>query len=166
MKKQNGVTLASLTIYIIVAGIIVLMLSFLNANFFSKMTDLTNKTNVTNEYSKFCSAFIRDLKNSNSVLEYNQNEIRFSNGATYEIRKSENSSEKYAIYRDSVKICENIKEKYINLNDGEEEYVKSPYFDYDHLNNTVTVALSFSNEKVDSSYEFNVRHLLKVGGGY
>ena len=65
------------------------MLSFINANFFSKMKVLTNKTNVSSEYSKFCSFFIKDLKSSDSVLEYNENEIRFSNGSVYEIKKIE-----------------------------------------------------------------------------
>lgn len=119
MKNKNGITMVSLTIYVIVAGIVVLMLGFLNANFFSRITELTGQTNVSNQYSRFCSYFVRDLKNSDSVTEYNKNEIKFSNGTTYEIRKLQGDNEAYAIYRDSIKVCENIK--------GDE--IK-PYFDY------------------------------------
>ena len=169
MKNEKGVTLVSLTIYVIVAGIVIVLLSFLNANFFSRIADLTNRTNVTNEYSKFCSAFIRDLKSSDSVLEYNQNELRLSNGVVYEIRKqttNSNGDETYAIYKDSIKVCENIKPKRINISDvnGNEvaEYVRTPYFAYDHLKNTVTVLLTFSKPQTDS-YEFDLKQIFKVG---
>ncbi|MBQ9266702.1 MAG: hypothetical protein IJ217_00185 [Clostridia bacterium] len=173
MKKENGVTLTSLTIYIITAGIIVVMLAFLNANFFSQMTELTNKTAVANEYSKFCSSFITDLKASNSVAEYNENAIKFTNGSLYEIRELKNAdgttTNRYAIYRNSVKLCENVASKYFELIDtsgnGIGEYVLSPYFDYDHLENTVRIILSF-NKDGDTANEFDTQQIYLVGQGY
>lgn len=170
MKNQKGVTLASLTIYVIVAAIVMVMLAFLNANFFSRITELTNQTNVTNEYSKFCSSFVRDAKGSDSVVEYTQNQIIFSNGSTYEIRILDGTDDTYAIYKDSIKVCENIKGKYVNLSSDdpseEENWVHSPYFEYDHVKRTVTVILDFANTKKDASYEFPVQQIFKVGGGY
>lgn len=164
MKNQKGVTLASLTIYVIVAGIVVILLAFLNANFFSQMSDLTSKTKVTNQYSRFMSFFINDLKSSDTVLEYSQSEIKFSNGSKYEIRKMEDEN-KYVIYRDSIKICENIVSKYFYIEDTD-EYIHAPIFDYDHLTNTVTVALMFSSDTEGAQNAFETMQTYAVGKGY
>lgn len=167
MKNQNGVTLVSLTIYVIVASIVIMIISFLNVNFFNRMTELTNQTTVSNQYSKFCSSFIRDVKGSASVLEYNQNEIRFSNGSVYEIKIQEGTEDLFAIYKDSIKVCDNIRAKYINaLNDENEKWVRTPIFDYDNINNEVSVALYFSNPNSEDSYNFYVQQVYAVGGGY
>ena len=164
MKSQSGVTLATLTIYVIVAGIVVIILAFLNANFFSQMSDLTNKTEVTNQYARFASFFVKDLKASKMVDEYNSNEVTFRNGAKYEIRKSENE-EKYVIYRDSIKICENIVPKYFYVEETD-DYVKSPCFDYDHLENTVTAFLVFARKDANDKNIFESTQVYKVGKGY
>ena len=173
MKNQKGVTLVSLTIYIIVAGIVFLIVAFLNANFFSRMSELINESKVTNEFSKFCSVFIRDVKNSESITEYNDKQLKFSNGAVYEVRKLENTEATYAIYRNSVKICESLKGKYIQIlkNVGEEDeqeadWKLTPYFDYDYMENRVTTFLNFGNPKVDKGYEFEFQQTFKVGKGY
>lgn len=163
--NQKGVTLTSLTIYVIVAGIVVVLLAFLNANFFSQMSDLTTKTSVTNEYSKFCSFFLQDLKASESVLEYNQTEIEFSNGAKYEIRKLEKTSsdekeDEYVIYRNQVKVCDSIIGKAEEIG---ETTIQTPYMDYNHEKNTVTVMLAFSNQK---DYTFTNNQTYLVGKGY
>ena len=42
-RLNKGITITSLTIYVIVATIIVGILVFLNANFFSNINDLTEK---------------------------------------------------------------------------------------------------------------------------
>ena len=174
MNNQKGVTLVSLTIYVIVAAAVVVLLAFLNVNFFARMKELTKMTNVTGESSKFCSSFIRDVKGSNSVLEYSDNELRLSNGVKYEIRKQAGSSgdgETYAIYKDSIKICENIKPKYIVLNSDkpideipidERQYKRSPYFNYDHINNLVTAVLTFAKPN-DNTYEFSMNQSFKLG---
>ena len=166
MKKNRGVTLTSLTIYVIVAGIVVVLLSFLNANFFSQLSDLTSRTPITNEYSKFCSFFIQDLKASETVLEYNATEIEFSNGAKYEIRKLENTAsdkEEYVIYRNGVKICDSIIGQYLEIQDGSGAIIDTPYINYDHLKNTVTTILFFSNRK---NYSFETQQVYQVGRGY
>lgn len=164
MKSQKGVTLATLTIYVIVASVVVIILAFLNANFFSQMSDLTTKTEVTNQYARFASFFVKDLKNSESVKEYNDSEVLFANGVKYEIRKLENE-DKYVIYRDSVKICENIVQKYFYVEEID-DYVKSPCFNYDHLENTVTAFLVFARNNANDKNVFESTQVYKVGKGY
>ena len=86
--KKRGITITSLTIYVIVATIVVLILVFLNANFFSNINDLTNKANIVSECLNFQSALIRDIKAENDVkvTDYNHNMIKLSNNVRYEIR--------------------------------------------------------------------------------
>lgn len=164
MKSQKGVTLATLTIYVIVASVVVIILAFLNANFFSQMSDLTTKTEVTNQYARFASFFVKDLKSSESVKEYNDSEVLFANGVKYEIRKLENE-DKYVIYRDSVKICENIVPKYFYVEEID-DYVKSPCFNYDHLENTITAFLVFARNNANDKNVFESTQVYKVGKGY
>ena len=155
MKNNKGVTLVSLSIYVIVAAVVVGSLTFLNMNFFSKIDVLTNETLISNEHSKFLAAFLKDLKNSEKVTEYTETRIKFSDNATYEIKimEREESENEYAIYRDSVKICDGIKTSNSGL---------APAFDYDYLENTVTVSLTFRN----ADYEWVENGTYKVGRGY
>ena len=88
MKNDRGVTLVSLSIYVIVAAVVIGSLTFLNVNFFSKIDVLTNETLISNEHSKFLASFIKDVKNSDKVSEYSETRIKFSDNATYEIRRN------------------------------------------------------------------------------
>lgn len=156
MKANKGISLVSLSIYVIVAAIVVGILVFMNANFFSKISDLTGKTEIINEHLKFISVFLKDSKNSEKVSEYSTTKIKFSNNVIYEIRVIEKENElenEYAIYRDSVKVCEGITK---NADGG------TPAFDYDYLNNTVTFSITFSK----ADYEWIENGTYKVGRGY
>lgn len=156
MKSNKGISLISLSVYVIVAAVIVGTLTFMNVNFFSKISGLTEKTEIINEHLKFVSIFLKDLKNSDKVTEYSTNKIKLLDNVTYEIKVIEAEDEaenQYAIYRDNVKICEGI----MNSAEG-----TSPAFDYDYLDNTVTVSLTFK----DGEYEWIENGTYKVGRGY
>lgn len=156
MKTNKGISLVSLSIYVIVAAVVVGILTFMNANFFSKISDLTDKTEIINEHMKFVSVFLKDAKSSNKVTEYSSTKIKFSDNITYEIKvvEGKNDSEnKYAIYRDAVKICEGITKSVDNA---------EPAFDYDYLDNTVTMSLTFRN----GDYQWIENGTYKIGRGY
>ena len=156
MKSNKGISLISLSVYVIVAAVIVGTLTFMNVNFFSKISGLTEKTEIINEHLKFVSIFLKDLKNSDKVTEYSTNKIKLLDNVTYEIKviaAEDEAENQYAIYRDNVKICEGI----MNSAEG-----ASPAFDYDYLDNTVTVSLTFK----DGEYEWIENGTYKVGRGY
>lgn len=156
MKNNKGISLISLSIYVIVATLLVGTLTFMNANFFSKISDMTTKTELESEYTKFISAFLKDLKNSSKVSEYSSTKLKFSNNASYEIRMiaGETAAEnQYAIYRDSIKVCEGI----VNSKDG-----NAPTFEYDLNENAVTISIRFADE----SYEWLENGTYRVGRGY
>ena len=65
MKSSRGVTLTTLSIYIIVSTILLGTLAFVNINFMSELGELTKRSRLTNEMTKFYSYFIEDIKSAN-----------------------------------------------------------------------------------------------------
>lgn len=130
MRGQKGVTLTSLTIYIIVSTILLGTLAFINVNFMSELGELTKKSKYTNEMTKFYSYFIKDIKSSKKVLEYSDNSIKLDNGVKYEIkyRANKQSEEKqeydvYEVYRDNILITDKLSGVILEYN-NDEKYVK------------------------------------------
>ena len=76
MKKQNGVTILSLSVYIIVSVVILATLSFLNINFMSRIADLTVKSEKGSEVLKVQAFVIADLISANRVLEFSNKYLR------------------------------------------------------------------------------------------
>lgn len=144
-SNKKGVTMASLTIYIIVATIVVGILAFLNANFFANISDLTKKSNIVGDYLDFKSSFIKDIKSENNltIVDFNDNMIRLSNNIQYEFRIIESDNQegdKYAIYRNDVQIAKNIVP---HTETNGLEVKEGPYFEYDSGTNTVKVRIKF-----------------------
>ncbi|MBP3256349.1 MAG: hypothetical protein J6M60_07720 [Clostridia bacterium] len=101
MKKENGITLMSLIIYIILMLLVVAMLATMSTMFFKNTKIIEDESKYSGEFNKFNMFFIEDVKKSNSVYSINPREIVFLDGTTYAYQNN-------AIYRDKVKICDNI----------------------------------------------------------
>lgn len=130
MKKQRGVTLTTLSIYIIVATILLGTLSFVNINFMSELANLTKRSKATNEMMKFYAFFIEDVKSANSVLEFSDSYIRFDNGVQYLIKYRSNTKTEgnqtydiYEIYRGDALISDKFTGVFFDYN-AEQEYIK------------------------------------------
>lgn len=130
MRGQKGVTLTTLTIYIIVSTILLGTLAFININFMSELGELTKQSKITNEMTKFYSFFIEDVKTANKVLEFSENTLRFDNGVQYTIKyrsneKNENNQTYniYEVYRGNALITDKLSGIFFDYND-EEGYVK------------------------------------------
>lgn len=136
-NNKKGITLASLTIYVVVATLIVGILAFLNAQFFSNIAELTNESRIVSEKLDLKTSIIKDLKSSDEVTitEFNSNSFRLSNNTKYEIRKNDELNT-YAVFRNDVKICDGI---YPTIIEGRE----SPYFDYDSEKKILKLGLQY-----------------------
>lgn len=150
MENNKGVTLASLTIYVIVLVIILIILTFISANFTSQITDVIGRGKISNESLKLYSFLISDIKSANSVVEFDDDFVRFDNDVKYSIKYISNrATEKiqYEIYRNDVLISENILDA---------------KFDYDNITNTFSVDLKYIYGKIlaEKAQSF------KVGRGY
>ena len=104
MKSEKGITLISLTIYIIVMMIVVAMVSMISTYFYSNTKNLNNNINPLTEYTKFNSFFTEEVNHANlKVLECGEDYLVFDNGVQYSY-----IIENKGVYRNHVKICKNV----------------------------------------------------------
>lgn len=154
MKSSRGVTLTTLSIYIIVSTILLGTLAFININFMSELGELTKRSKLTNEMTKFYSFFIDDVKNADSVLEFSDNFLKFNNGIQYKVNYRSNTKEEgtqtydvYEVYRGNTLITDEL---------------SGVFFEYNNNEGYIKVRLYAENDgiiKQDEQY-------FKVGRGY
>lgn len=103
MKNEKGVTLISLTVYIIVMALVVGVLSIITTFFYKNTIDIKDIDPIT-EYITFNTFITDEINHSNiKVLECKDNYIVFSNGVQYTFIPANKG-----IYRNKVKICRGI----------------------------------------------------------
>lgn len=155
MKKQNGVTVLSLSVYIIVSVVILATLSFLNINFMSRIADLTVKSEKGSEVLKVQAFVIADLKSANRVLEFSNKYLRLDNGTEYLIKYRANEKEEeqtyniYELYRNNVLVTDELS----NIEFG---------FDNSLGQEVITMKLYYTKD--DNVYGSD--YSIKVGRGY
>lgn len=108
MKSQKGITLISLTIYIIAMLIVISIMATLSVFFYNNVYGLRKQSENAAEYSKFDSEFLEEIKKpGNKVIEPVDNQpaniIIFSSGVQFSFQDGK-------IYKDQVKICDNVTE--------------------------------------------------------
>lgn len=114
MQNEKGVTLISVTIYIIVMLIIVTVITVLTSYFYRNVDINTVNQNLNQQYTKFNSYFTEEMnKKGNKLLEIGEIENESGNGTQkYIIFSSGNQytyiPENEAIYMNQVKIAQNI----------------------------------------------------------
>lgn len=104
MKQEKGITLLSLVIYMIVLVMVISMLAIISDMFFTNTKYLNESGKYVSEYNKFNMYFIEDVKNNKDTYEVTNNEIIFEDGTVYTYKEGPD----YGIYRNKVKICNNI----------------------------------------------------------
>lgn len=118
MKSQKGVTLISLTIYIIVMTIVVAVVAMISSYFYTNTFSLSNNMDLLTQYTKFNSFFSEEINKENiKILECKENYIIFDNEVQYTFVK-----ENKGIYKDRVKIINNVEDcKFVyNIQNGKE----------------------------------------------
>lgn len=109
MKSQKGITLISLTIYVIVMAIVVGVVAIISTFFYSNMDNTTQDLDPITEYTKFNSFFSDEVNHSNikvldcGTTENGQNYIVFDNEVQYTF-----IPENQGIYRNQVKIAKGV----------------------------------------------------------
>lgn len=115
MKSQKGITLISLTIYVIVMALVIGVIAILSTFFYSNMKDINQTVDPITEYTKFNSFFSDEVNHENIKIlecgvyeegtENQQNYIVFDNGVQYTFVKKNKG-----IYRNQVKIAKEIED--------------------------------------------------------
>ncbi len=104
MKSQKGITLISVTVYIIGLTIAISIITVLTAYFSKNINKNIGNVELYSEYTNFDSFFSQEVNHNNiTVLECEENYIVFDNQVQYTF-----VPENKGIYRNKVKICRQI----------------------------------------------------------
>lgn len=106
MRTEKGITLISLTVYIIVMVIMVAVVAVISTYFYTNTNSLTKTINPLTEYTKFNSFFSDEVNHSNlKILACEEDYIVFDNGVQYTY-----VAENRGIYRNKVKIGRDVEQ--------------------------------------------------------
>lgn len=108
MRSNKGVTLTSITIYIVALSIVVAIITRISVYFYRNLESVSTNTTASAEYTKFNSYFTDEINiEENEVAECSTD----GSGMPYIIFfKSQNqySYKNNAVYRNKVKIISNV----------------------------------------------------------
>ena len=169
MRNQKGVTLTSLSVYVVVSVVVLTSLTFLNINLMSQIAELSQKSELSNQLLKVQSMLITDIKSAREVKQYAKDYLLFDNGVEYKVKYRANENVEsgeagqtydiYELYRNDILIgYQNIIS--IQLTNLSFDYQQS-HDDYYQQNLERWIVINI----VDSNYtggDFYVR----VGKGY
>lgn len=106
MKSNKGITITSLVIYLIAMSIVVATIATLTSYFYNNIDELEADTNSSTAYTSFNTYFSREINEKGNypvLLVDNVSDcVVFSKTGSQYTFKNE------SIYRDQVKICNNI----------------------------------------------------------
>lgn len=104
MKSEKGVTLISLTIYIIAMTIVIGVISLVSTFFYKNTKSYSNQIDPMTEYTKFTNFFTEEVNHKGiQILECKDNYVVFDDGVQYTY-----IPENRGIYRNKVKICSEV----------------------------------------------------------
>ena len=106
MKKESGITLVTLIVYLMIVSAILAALTNLSSHVYKNIGKLGSENLSAEEFNKFNGNFIKSVKSikQSTVTNNNQNvTIVFDDGTTYNYINGENS-----IYKNKIKIAKNI----------------------------------------------------------
>ena len=133
MKKENGITLMALVIYLVVFIMVIGIIATLTSYFYTNVIDFDETTKSYSEINKFNMYFLQDIKNKNNIIQNlvvgNTNEgekITIYNSENFELTKY--VFEKNSIYRNGILIAKNIKEFRLNM-DSENSEILNIYIE-------------------------------------
>ena len=147
MKSQKGITLISLTVYIIALLVVIATLATLSGVFFSSYRNSSNKVPTLTEYTKFTSYISEEInkkdiqvavcKEEDVTNEGKRSYLVFSNNAQY-IFIEKNAS----IYKNKVKICRNVEKCKFSLNDSRDRLTVDMKFKGEDFPRNITFTLN------------------------
>lgn len=119
MKGNRGVTIASLTVYVIAMLLVIATIATITSFFYTNVSNLDDRSQNISEITKFNMYFLEETKKSeNEVMVVSDKQITFSSGNTYTFQDS-------SIYLNSIRICENVKNVKFSVENNEDREIIS-----------------------------------------
>lgn len=117
MKKENGVTMVSLVIYVIVMTLVVSIMSNIITSFYNNTETLKENIQEIINFNKFNSYFLKEVKAYDNEVDHvsaNGDYILFKSGNSFSISEGN-------VYYNNIKICGNVENLSFSLIQGEED---------------------------------------------
>ena len=112
MKSQKGVSLISLTIYVIVMTIVIGIVAIVSTYFYSNIGSNKDTISSLAQYTSFNAFFVDEVNHNNiRVLDCQPNYVAFDNGVQYTF-----VPENKGVYRNKIKISNQIEKCNFNYN--------------------------------------------------
>lgn len=148
MKNNHGVTLSSVMVYVIGMLIVVATISTLTTYFYKNIDTTAISDDTTTQFTKFTSIFVDEInRKDNTVIDCKTTEengikksyIVFSSGNQYTYL-----SENQSIYKNQVKICNNIENADFSFKYQDSKYKITVNFKAGKIDKTGNNALTYT----------------------
>lgn len=137
MKKQNGITMISLVVYVAVMTIVISVMSSIITNFYKNTDTVQGSVQEIVEFSKFNNYFLKEVKANNNKVDHISNDssyILFTSGNSFSI--SENK-----IYYNNIRVCEGVQSMQISLGkngDGIDKSIVNVTLNFESFNKSIS----------------------------
>lgn len=136
MKKQSGITLISLTIYIIVMTIVLIIMTAIVNRFYSNVDNIEANTEEILQISKLNTYFLKEIKaQGNAIDTLTDNYILFKTGNSFSFYNGN-------IYYNQIIICKNVKD--FTMIENEKPNIIKTIVSFDNY----TKAMSYKIEEI------------------
>jgi len=114
MRKERGITLVSLIIYIVVMTIAVGIMSSIVDLFYKNTETVQGNVRSIVEFNKFNNYFLKEIKAPNNKVDnvVNDSYILFASGNSFSISEG-------AIYYNDTRVCDRVKSMIIKVEQDE-----------------------------------------------
>lgn len=147
MKKQNGITIISLILYIAVMLIVLVIMSSVISSFYDNVNGLNVNADKIIAFNKFNVYFLKEVKQYNNKVdtiksEKNSSYILFTSGNSFLFNSDTN-----CVYYNNLKICENVKDikfaygKIVSEEDVEDKSIIKVTLDFENFSKTMNYKL-------------------------
>ena len=132
VRKNIGVTLTSLSVYVVVSVIVLSSLTFLNINYMSQISDLSKRSDDINELLKAKSMLISDIKSAHEIKQYARDYLLLDNGVEYKIKYRANEKletnqtyDIYELYRNDILITDKMSNLSFEYQQADDDYLRA-----------------------------------------
>lgn len=106
VKKEKGITLVSLIMYIVAMTLIVVVIATISRSFYKNISQFGNSDSIELKVEKFNTFFLKQINTaSTTVSSCNTTKIVFSDGTNYEYK---NNAIYYGTSDKSLKLCDGV----------------------------------------------------------
>ena len=104
MRKEKGITLISLVLYIIVMIVVIAVMTNVTTNFYININNMQLAKEDILEFNTFNTCFLKEIKSENNQIDsISPNYVLFSSGNSFSLNNN-------SIYYNNTIICKNVQE--------------------------------------------------------